>query len=144
MVWKHAGAGLLCLVLSACTPLGLNTASTNIDKQEPASPAILASFEGDAPVGSAEDWANRRAPLLRKAFEREIYGPVPTELKAVETGRRMVDDNFAGGAGTLEEIDVRVGEGPDAASFRIALAMPKGASAARRMPLLVNENFCGN
>jgi hypothetical protein len=145
MVWKHAGvAGALCLVLAACTPLGLNTASANIKNQAPATPPVLAAFEGDPIVRTAEEWTNRRAPLLRKAFEREVYGPVPVELKAIEVGRRMVDENFAGGAGTLEEIDVRVGEGPDAASFRIALAMPKGASAAAKVPLIVNENFCGN
>lgn len=146
MVWKHAGGvGAFCLVLlAACTPLGLNTASANIEKQDPASPAILASFEGDPAVATAQDWATRRAPLLKQAFEREIYGPVPTELKAVEAGRRVVDENFAGGLGTLEEIEVRVGNGSDAVSFSIALAMPKTASATSKAPLLVNENFCGN
>jgi hypothetical protein len=140
-----ACVGALCLaLLAACTPLGLNTASANIQKQEPASPAILAAFEGDAPVATAEDWTSRRAPLLQQAFEREIYGPVPTELRAVETGRRVVEQDFAGGAGTLEEIDVRIGEGVDAPAFRIALALPKGASATSKVPLIVNENFCGN
>jgi hypothetical protein len=145
MVWKHAGVvGALCLVLASCTPLGLNTASANIEKQAPATPPVLAAFEGDPIVRTADEWLNRRAPLLRQAFEREVYGPVPMELKAMETGRRMINENFAGGAGTLEEIDVRIGDGPDAASFQIALAMPKGASATRKVPLIVNENFCGN
>jgi hypothetical protein len=142
MVWKHAGVvGALCLVLASCTPLGLNTASANIEKQAPATPPVLAAFEGDPIVRTADEWLNRRAPLLRQAFEREVYGPVPMELKAMETGRRMINENFAG---TLEEIDVRIGDGPDAASFQIALAMPKGASATRKVPLIVNENFCGN
>jgi hypothetical protein len=145
MVWKHAGVvGALCLVLASCTPLGLNTASANIEKQAPATPPVLATFEGDPIVRTADEWVDRRAPLLRQAFEREVYGPVPTELKATETGRRMINENFAGGAGTLEEIDVRIGDGPDATSFQIALAMPKGASATRKVPLIVNENFCGN
>ncbi len=138
------GAALCVALLAACTPLGLNTASANIEKQAPATPPVLAPFEGDPTVRTAEEWASRRAPLLKAAFEREVYGPVPMELKAVETGRRMINENFAGGAGTLEEIDVRVGEGPDAATFQIALAVPRGASATSKVPLIVNENFCGN
>lgn len=134
----------LCLSLAACTPLGLNTASANITRQAPATPTVLSAFEGDPSVATAEDWTDRRAPLLKQAFERDVYGPAPFELKGVETGRRVVDESFAGGAGVLEEIDVRVGEGPDAVSFRIALALPKGASADAKVPLIVNQNFCGN
>ena len=55
----------------------------------------------------------------------------------------MVDENYQG-EGVLEEIDVRIGDGPEAPTFRIALALPKGASPGRPVPLLVNENFCGN
>jgi fermentation-respiration switch protein FrsA (DUF1100 family) len=44
----------------------------------------------------------------------------------------------------LEEIDVRVGDSADAASFRIALALPKTASEDSKVPLVVNQNFCGN
>ncbi len=141
--------GLAALLLAAstplgCTPLGLNTASTNIAKQEPARPEILGAFEGDPAVTSAADWTNRRAPELRRAFEREVYGPVPLELKGHETGRRVIDANFAGGAGTLEEIDVRIGDAPDAPGFQIAIALPKGASADAKVPLILNQNFCGN
>jgi hypothetical protein len=56
----------------------------------------------------------------------------------------VVDDNYAGGAGVLEEINVRIGEGLDAPAFAIALALPKDASPGKKAPLLVNENFCGN
>jgi fermentation-respiration switch protein FrsA (DUF1100 family) len=66
------------------------------------------------------------------------------ELHGVEVSRRVVDEAYAGGSGVLEEIVVRVGDGPDATGFRIALALPKGASASAKVPLLVNENFCGN
>jgi hypothetical protein len=130
--------------LSACTPLGLNTASPDFMHQDAATPGVLAAFEGDSPVASAADWTSRRMPLLRKAFEDEVYGPVPTELRGVEIGRRLVDANYADGAGVLEEIEVRIGEGADAPTFAIALALPKDASLARKVPLLVNENFCGN
>src|SRR5690348_7657327 len=114
-------AAALCVMAAACTPLGLNTASTNIQKEEAAHPAVL---EGDAPVTTAEQWTTRRMPLLRRAFEREIYGPVPQELKASAVTTRIVDEHFANGAGVLEEIDVRIGEGANAPRFRIAIAYP--------------------
>lgn len=133
----------VCLGLAACTPLGLNTASTNLSSQEAATPGVLGAFEGDPAVTTARDWTERRAPILRKAFEDNVYGPVPVELKAVELGRRVIDENYQG-EGVLEEIDVRIGDGPEAPTFRIALALPKEASAGHPAPLLVNENFCGN
>ena len=133
----------VCLALAACTPLGLNTASTNLASQEAASPKVLDAFEGDPPITTAQDWTSRRAPILRKAFEDHVYGPVPVELKAVELSRRVIDQDYEG-KGVLEEIDVRIGDGPEAPTFRIALALPKDASAGRPVPLLVNENFCGN
>ena len=133
----------MCFGLAACTPLGLNTASTNLTLQEIASPNALDAFEGDPPVVTAQDWTARRAPILRKAFEDRVYGPVPVELKAVELSRRVVDTNYEG-EGVLEEIDVRIGEGPEAPTFRIALALPRDASAGDPAPLLVNQNFCGN
>jgi hypothetical protein len=136
-------AAALCMA-SACTPLGLNTASTNIQKEEAAHPAVLGAFEGDAPVTSADQWTTRRVPLLRQAFEREVYGPVPQELKAVAVTTRIVDEHYANGAGVLEEIDVRIGEGAAAPRFRIAIAYPKGASPDHKVPLILNENFCGN
>jgi hypothetical protein len=146
------GLGLACALAalaSACTPLGLNTASRNFTREASATPDVLGAFEGDAPVATAADWTGRRAPLLRAAFEREVYGPVPMELDGFEISRRVVDENFAGGAGILEEIDVRAGlpgssPGADAPSFRIALALPKNASPQHRVPLILGANFCGN
>ncbi len=134
----------LLAAISACTPLGLNVVNTNIDREAPASPPVLGAFEGDPPVASVEAWRERREPELRAAFETYVYGPVPTELKGVEVSRRVVDPDFAGGAGTLEEIDVRVGEGAEAPSYRIALALPKTARATNPAPLILEENFCGN
>jgi hypothetical protein len=134
-------AAILALVLaSACTPLGLNTASTNTARQDAATPAILAAFGDDAPVRTAQEWSERRAPLLKAAFEEHLYGPVPVELKGREAGRRVVAENFREG-GPLEEIDVAVG---DDAMFRMAVAWPKGASADNPVPVIIWENFCGN
>lgn len=134
---------LAALALSACTPLGLNTVNTNFAREAPASPGVLDAFDRDPPVTTREDWINRRSALLRAAFERHVYGPVPMELDGVEVSRTVVDPDYANGAGVLEEIHIRVGEGPDAVTYMVALALPKGASPEHPAPLLVQENFCG-
>lgn len=135
---------LLCLLLAAgCTRLGLNTASTNVQSKEAARPDVLAPFDGDPQVRTVADW-ERREEVLRRAFAEHVYGPTPTELSAVEVSREVVDEAFAGGAGSLENILVRVGEGPDAIEFHIALALPRGAGDGRPVPLILNENFSGN
>ncbi len=130
--------------LAACTPLGLNTASADLVGQDRASPGVLEAFGDDPPVRTAEEWTGRRTPILRQAFEEEVYGPVPSGLSAVAVSRRVVDPDYANGAGVLEEIDVRIGKGPHAPGFRLALALPAGTSASQPAPLLVNQNFCGN
>ena len=138
------GSAALAFLLAACTPLGLNTVSVDFARQAPATPDVLAAFEGDPPITTPAEWSQRRAPTLRKAFEEYVYGPIPTELKGVEVARRVVDPNFAGGAGVLEEIDVQIGQGEVRPSYRIALALPKLAKSGARLPLILEENFCGN
>jgi hypothetical protein len=143
-LFARFAAGVALLAAAACTPLGLNTASPNIQKEEAAHPAVLGAFGDDPQVTSAEDWTKRRMPLLKAAFEKEVYGPVPQELKGSVVSRRVVDTNFANGAGVLEEIDVRIGEGENAPRFRIAIALPRNARADHKVPLIINQNFCGN
>ncbi len=129
--------------VAGCTPLGLNTASTNIADREAARPDVLAAFGGDPEVRTVADW-ERREDVLRAAFAEHVYGPAPTELSGVEVSREVVDERFADGAGRLENITVRVGEGADAVEFHVALALPNGASDERPAPLILNENFSGN
>jgi hypothetical protein len=131
------------LALTGCTPLGLNTASTDFAREASARPGVLDAFGDDPSVVTREHWVSRRASLLRAAFEKHVYGPVPADLKGVEIDRKLVDPDYANGAGTLEEIHIRVGEGPDAVTYMVALAIPKTASTRTPAPLLINENFCG-
>lgn len=141
---RNLSLALVLLAAAGCTRLGLNSASVDIAREPAASPAALAGFGGDRPVETAEDWRDRRAPLLRQAFERDVYGPVPTELKARAISRRVVDPAYAGGRGVLEEIDVHIGEADDGPGFRMALALPAGAGQGERAPVILSQNFCGN
>lgn len=147
-VMRRAAVLALAAGLSGCTPLGLNTASNRLDGMEPARPAVLDAFGEDRPVLSAADWTQRRAPLLRRAFEDQLYGPVPAGVKAHEVSRRIIDAAFAEGAGTLEEIEIAIGDGDAGPRFRLALALPKPLADVdrppRAAPLLLSESFCGN
>lgn len=129
-------------ILTGCTPLGLNTARSDTNGLPPAAPPIIAA-EQDSSL-SPESWGEHRKAFLRGAFEAWVYGPVPSELRAVEIARRTVDEAYAGGLGILEEVEVRVGEGPHAPTFHIALATPRSVPPGMRSPLIVGENFCGN
>ncbi len=137
------------LGLGGCVKLGLVTASTNISRQEAARPPIsfiptAPSFGPSLAESPREYWTETEAPALRAAFEQNVYGPVPKELKGHEAGRRVVDADFANGAGVLEEVAIRVGEAPDAPVFRVAIAFPKSASAEHPAPLILGEMFCAN
>ncbi|MBU6318696.1 MAG: alpha/beta hydrolase [Alphaproteobacteria bacterium] len=130
-------------ILTGCTPLGLNTARSDTNGLPPAAPPIIAPEQGSS-LSSPEIWGEHRKAYLRGAFEAWVYGPVPSELRAVEIARRTVDEAYAGGLGILEEVEVRVGEGPQAPTFHIALATPRSVPPGMRSPLIVGENFCGN
>lgn len=133
---------ILLLGLTGCTPLGLNTARSEITGLPSATPPILQAREG-APSDPGS-WSEPRRSALRDLFESFVYGPVPSDLRAVEISRRTVDNAYAGGLGLLEELEVRVGEGPGARTFHIALATPRSLPPGVRSPLIIGENFCGN
>ncbi len=103
-----------------------------------ARPALLGAFLDDAPVETVAQWRDRRAPLLRDAFQRHLYGamPEPTATRVVE--RRVLDDGALGGAAVLEQVTLRAG---DAAPFNLAIVRPQGPGPH---PVIVAQNFCGN
>ncbi|MEM6625270.1 MAG: alpha/beta hydrolase [Pseudomonadota bacterium] len=133
-----------CLALAGCTQLQMTTASQKLDGDPQAVPPVLGAFEDDAPVETLEDWTTRRAPLIKSALARELYGPMPEGLTARVVERRVVDDAYAGGAGVLEEVTIALADGPDAPAFNMALALPNSALEGRPAPIIISQNFCGN
>jgi hypothetical protein len=105
---------------------------------QPARPDILGPFEDQGPVTSAEQWTNLRAPALRAAFEREIYGPMPAPTTVRVQERRLVDADVFGGRASLEEVTLAT-EAP-ARRLRVGVALPKGAGPH---PVLLMLSFCG-
>lgn len=134
---------LAALILAGCVPLGMSTAQSDIDRAPPARPPVLQGPTHDRSA-ALRTWNEVRRPALRNEFEDRIYGPAPTELHAREISHRLIEDRYADGLGVLEEIEVHVGDGPSAPSFRIALALPRTEPPAGGFPLILGENFCGN
>ena len=76
-----------CVSLEGVEQLGnVSLAPTEIA----ASPPVLAAFEGDAAITTAEDWEMRRAPLLREAIQRDLYGFQPNTVEIIETVSEQV------------------------------------------------------
>lgn len=103
-----------------------------------ATPSALGAFGADAPVTSAAEWTQRRAPLLRAAFEREVYGPMPAAEAPVVEKRTPVTTRAIGAEATAEQWTVRVGP---SSRFHMVLVTPKAPGAH---PVIVMQNFCGN
>ncbi len=107
-----------------------------------ASPAALGAFLADAPVTSAEDWSGRRAPLLREAFQTNIYGRFPDAVAVSVTDRAALDASLFHGAAVMEQWTVRLGAPEDDRGFGLLLVLP--AHAQGPVPVIIMQNFCGN
>ena len=104
----------------------------------PARPPVLGAFGDDPAVVTAADWTDRRAPLLRAAFQRELYGRMPPMQAPVVEARTPVTTSAVGKNATVEQWTVRVA---DNARFNMVLVTPKSAGPH---PVILMENFCGN
>jgi hypothetical protein len=106
-----------------------------------ATPPTLAAFGADPAVTTATDWTTRRAPLLRQAFQDQIYGRMPDLGAATIEKRENLSLEDVGGA-SVEQWTVRLGDGEPARRFHMIVAIP--ASARGPVPLVIAELFCGN
>lgn len=129
---KWIGWALLLAMLSfgmvACTQLGLNYASLNVDNKPVARPALEQPFDREA---------------TRSTFESELYGPWPADLAISVSEPLLIDADYLGGRGTLEEVMMTLGTGDSARTFPIVLALPNQASEAP-VPLIISQTFADN
>lgn len=110
-----------------------------------ATPPVLAGFEGDTEITTAEDWQTRRAPLLRDVIQRDLYGYQPDTVEIVETVSERVSDNAYGGIAVLDSVTLTVRfsyeGGPDIErDIRLAVAKPKNASGP--VPVILKMDTC--
>ncbi len=108
----------------------------------PAAPAVLATFGDDPPVRDLEDWRSRRAPLLREAFARDVYGAMPPPLPGAVLTRLALSAERPDRGARLQQLTV--GFGPDGArgKVNVVLAMPPSGTPVRA--LIIMQTFCGN
>ncbi|MEO0467465.1 MAG: hypothetical protein AAF216_13060 [Pseudomonadota bacterium] len=123
--------GVIFLVVSNCTMLGLNYSSLETDNKAMPSPAIEAT--------TMAQWQDQRPALLAE-FEQVIYGPYPADLETNVLARRVVDEEFAGGRAVLSELQIQIG-GSD---FYLGLAVPKDANANNLHGVVIGQTFSDN
>lgn len=114
--------------MSACTMLGLNYASLETDNKPTPRPGLTLPFD---------------AAATRATLEAELYGPWPGNLPVSASEPRVIDADYLGGRGTLEEITLTIGEGDGARTFPVVIAIPH-AARERPVPLLISQTFSDN
>ena len=133
------------------TSIGLGTAIRGLANvslkptEAVASPPLMAAFEGDAEITTAEDWQTRRVPLLREAIQRDLYGYQPENVEIIETVSERVSDNAYGGIAVLDSVTLTVRfsfeGGPDIErDIRLAVAKPKDANGP--VPVILKMDNC--
>lgn len=93
-----------------------------------------------SPASSPGDWRDQRAPALRAAFQREIYGQLPDLGQAAVTARDPVDAPRVRGLVEIEQWSVALGD--SGRRFNMLVATP--ARAGGGLPVIVMQVFCGN
>ena len=121
-------AGIVIAMMSACTMLGLNYASLETENKPAPHPTLTLPFD---------------AAATRTTLETELYGPWPGDLPIAASKTRIIDENYLGGRGTLEEIILTIGEGDAARSFPVVIAIPNQATE-RPVPLIISQTFADN
>ena len=123
----------LC-ILASCTQLGLRRASLNTERAPLPTPPISAA--------TLSDWEASK-PALRDQFAETVYGSWPEGLAVTIGETRLADANYLDGRGTLEETIIRLGIGPGARVFTLAVAYPK-QTARPSMPIIIGQTFSSN
>lgn len=124
-------AGFTFLLASSCTMLGLNYSSLET-ANKPAAIPELDIPRLMTPAGRAE---------AMQLLEDTLYGPWPLGLPVSIGDWRIINPDYLGGRGTLEELDITIGRGAGAQTFQLVAAFPAAALAS---PLVLSQTFSSN
>ncbi len=134
-------AGMLVMTSSCAVQLGLKRADTDLSGPPFAEPSVLSPMNGQDAVTQVDQWPQRRE-LLKSQLSKYVYGPYPEGLVGHKISHTVIDENFANGAGRLEEYEIQVGEnGP---RFHVGLVIPNRANSTAPTPLILAQSFCQN
>ena len=139
-------AGLVILAAAAglvgCAATRLPNVPYELEAGRAATPPVLGPFGADSQITSAQEWTQRRAPLLRAAFQHAIYGAWPKNAAASVRSRTILEKAAFGGLGQIEQWDVGLSGIDPIDGFSLIVVLP--VAAAKPAPIVVMENFCGN
>ena len=140
----------LMLALPACTKLTI--AWTDLEPAgDAATPPVMAVFAGAPPVTTPDQWRDQRAPALREALQREVYGYMPDASKTEVISHKVINPSAFGGKAVLEEyqlavtatfnaIAVETKGADESVGFIMDVALPKNAMGPT--PIILMETFC--
>ena len=100
----------------------------------------LLRFADGSEVKSAQDWARRRAEILR-LYETEIYGRIPAKAPAVTWEVAETDPAARDGAAVRRRVVGTIGTATGAQQIRLTVYTP--AKAAGPVPVILLVNFGG-
>ncbi len=144
-----AAIGALAL-LTGCAQLTLAWTDLTPDG-DPASPPVLDAFDGAPAVTTQAEWEAARAPALRDALQREVFGYLPEAATTRVLSSRVVNAAAFGGKGVLEEYRIAVtaifdGKAVETRGangqpgFVMNVATPKDAQGP--VPVVLMQTFC--
>jgi hypothetical protein len=108
----------------------------------PATPPVLASFQDSPAVTSARDWSENRVPVLKKAFEDNVYGVIPPAVPVSVVERKNITSQVNIAGATVEQWALAFGNETNAPKGNMILVVPNDGRAQHAT--LVMQNFCGN
>ena len=132
--------GLLAIGVTGCVNVFLPAVDMKF-AGPPARPPVLAAFGDDPAIDTAADWSTRRAPVLRAAFQRELYGRMPPIITPVVEARTPVITNAIGKDAIAEQWTVRVGPVAVGAGIGMAPAVGTVATGALAHTRLLPERW---
>jgi dienelactone hydrolase len=142
-LWRMArfvfGLLLIGSVVGAvgCVSYVLPAVDTKTMPQE-ARPGVLDAFEGQPPVTTAAQW-EARAPLLRAALQKNVYGRMPSAVAPTIQARTTIESVLEKDGAAIEQWTVGLG---GYGKFNLIVITKAGDTRPR--PVIVMENFCGN
>ena len=107
-----------------------------------ATPVVLGPAFGQPAVRSIEAWQSARAPMLRQAFQDDVYGVMPPPAGVRVISRSAIapaTDQQSVRPYDVEQVLLEAGDG---ARFYAVLARPHGRPDP--LPVIVGSSFCGN
>lgn len=103
-----------------------------------ATPDALAAFEGQSAVTTAAQW-EARAPLLREALQKHVYGRMPPVIAPIIETRTQIRSVLEKDGAAIEQWTVGLG-----AYGKFNLIVITKAGDVHPRPVIVMQNFCGN